>query len=126
MSVREIRGWTPTMTLPNSPSYVRGVVNLRGAVLPIIDLGARFGYPPTEPGARSAFLVVEIGSQLVGLLVDAVSDILTISPELAQATPDAASAATKQFVKAIIVTEGRMISLIALEAIVPAMEPLAA
>ena len=127
MSVREIRGWTPAMALPHSPSFVRGVVNLRGAVLPIIDLGARFGYPPTEPTARCAFLVVEIGSKLVGLQVDGVSDILTISRDLVQATPDAASAATLQFVKGIIATEGRMISLISLEAIVPAgVEPVAA
>jgi purine-binding chemotaxis protein CheW len=71
--------------------------------------------------------VVEIGSKLVGLQVDGVSDILTISQDLVQATPDAASAATLQFVKGIIATEGRMISLISLEAIVPAgVEPVAA
>ena len=60
------------------PSYVRGVINLRGAVLPIVDLAARLGFAPTEPTPRHVIIVVQIGAQLVGLLVDAVSDILTV------------------------------------------------
>ena len=52
MSVREIRGWTPATPLPRSPGYMKGVINLRGTVLPIIDLGARFGLETSEPTAR--------------------------------------------------------------------------
>ena len=91
MSVREIRGWTPATPLPRSPGYMKGVINLRGTVLPIIDLGARFGLTTSEPTARHVIMVAHIGGRMVGLLVDAVSDILQMSEASVQPTPDVAS-----------------------------------
>ena len=91
MSVREIRGWTPATPLPHSPTYVRGVINLRGAVLPIVDLSGRLGYEPVEPSARHVIIVAQTVNQVVGLLVDEVSDILTLLEENLQPTPDVAS-----------------------------------
>ena len=99
MSVREIRGWTPATPLPHAPSYVRGVINLRGAVLPIIDLAARLGFLPTEPTARQVIIVVQVGTQMIGLLVDAVSDILTRRPTTIQPTPDVATETVQTFVR---------------------------
>lgn len=122
MSVREIRGWSPVTALPQSPVFVRGVVNLRGAVLPIVDLAARLGFPPAEPTARHVIIVAQIGQQVVGLLVDAVSDILTATDDLVQATPDVASDLAKTFVRGVIAIDQRMISLIALDNILPALE----
>jgi purine-binding chemotaxis protein CheW len=122
MSVREIRVWTPATPVAHAPSYVCGVINLRGSVLPIIDFSARLGYPPTEPSTRHAILVVQIRDQAIGLLVEGVTEILTIKADLIQPTPEAASAAAKDFISGIIATEGRMISLIALDAIVPQSE----
>lgn len=119
MAVREIRGWTPTTPLPRAPSFMRGVVNLRGAVLPIIDLAARLGYPSSEPTARHAIMVVQVGGQVVGMLVDAVSDILEITPDMVQPTPDLASGSTLGFVKGLITIDQRMISLIELSAVLP-------
>src|SRR5260221_12200767 len=95
MSIREIRGWTPATALPQSPSYVRGVINLRGAVLPIVDLAARLGFAMSEPTARHVIIVAQVGAQVVGLLVDAVSDILTVTDDVIQPTPDIASEAAK-------------------------------
>jgi purine-binding chemotaxis protein CheW len=57
MSVREIRGWTPATAMPHSPAYMKGVINLRGAVLPIIDLSARLGMKPTVPTVRHVIIV---------------------------------------------------------------------
>jgi purine-binding chemotaxis protein CheW len=122
MSVREIRGWTQVTPLPQSPGFVRGVVNLRGAVLPIVDLSARLGFAASEPTARHVIIVTQIGQQVVGLLVDAVSDILTVTDELVQATPDVASEMAKMFVRAVIAVEKRMISLVALDHILPEPE----
>lgn len=122
MSVREIRGWTPATALPQSPEYVRGVINLRGAVLPIVDLAARLGFPPAEPNARHVIIVAQVGRQIVGLLVDAVSDILSVTEEVVQPTPDVASEMAKQFVTGVIALEGRMISLITLNKLLPAFE----
>ena len=84
----QIRGWTPATALPQAPPFVRGVINLRGAVLPIIDFNARLGRGVTVPSARHVIIVTHIGARLVGLLVDAVSDILTVADETIQATPD--------------------------------------
>jgi purine-binding chemotaxis protein CheW len=122
MSVREIRGWTPATALPQSPGFVRGVINLRGAVLPIVDLAARLGFPPAEPTARHVIIVAQIGTQVVGLLVDAVSDILTVTDDIVQPTPDVASEMAKTFVRGVLAVEGRMISLIALDNLLPAQE----
>src|SRR6185369_16962312 len=99
MSVREIRGWTAATPLPRTPDFVRGVINLRGAVLPIIDLSARLGLGATEPEARHVIIVCRIASQMVGLLVDAVSDILTVTDDLVQPTPDVGCEQVRHFVK---------------------------
>ena len=126
MAVREIRGFAPATPLPQSPSFVRGVINLRGAVLPIVDLSARLGLGPAEPTARHVIMVVQIdsplGNQIVGLLVDAVSDILTVPGDAVQPTPDVASEMAKMFVRGVLAIEGRMISLIALDNVLPAVE----
>jgi len=122
MSVREIRGWTPATALPQSPGFVRGVINLRGAVLPIVDLAARLGFSPAEPTARHVIIVAQISSQVVGLLVDAVSDILTVTDDVVQPTPDVASEMAKTFVRGVLAVEGRMISMIALDNLLPAQE----
>src|SRR5689334_21989594 len=87
MSVREIRGWTPASPMPHSPPYVRGVINLRGAVLPVIDLAARLGLGVADATDRHVIIVARIGNRTVGLLVDAVSDILTVTDETIQPPP---------------------------------------
>ena len=126
MSVREIRGWTSATMLPKAPRYIRGVINLRGAVLPIIDFAVRLGFPATEPTARNVIIVVQIQQKLIGLLVDAVSDILTLNSSTIQPTPDIASDAVSSFLRGLIPVEGRMISLIALDNVLPADSAVAA
>ena len=121
MSVREIRGWTPVTTLPRAPGYVRGVINLRGVVLPIIDLADRLGFAPTEPTARHVIIVAQTGRQVVGLLVDAVSDIIAMPADKVQPTPDVGSEAARAFVLGVMAIEDRMISLIALESVMPTL-----
>jgi len=125
MSVREIRGWTPATVLPQSPSFVRGVINLRGAVLPIVDLAARLGFPAAEPTVRHVIIVVQVvhpllGHQVIGLLVDAVLDILSVTDEMVQPTPEVASEMAKLFVRGVLAIDGRMISLISLDQVLPA------
>ena len=122
MAIREIRGWTAATALPQSPSFVKGVINLRGAVLPIVDLAARLGFESTEASDRNVIIVAQIGEQVVGLLVDAVSDILTVTDDVIQPTPDVASETAKTFVRGLIAMDGRMISLIGLERVLPETE----
>ncbi|MCQ8783648.1 chemotaxis protein CheW [Mangrovibrevibacter kandeliae] len=125
-SVREIRSFTAATPLPHAPAFVTGVINLRGTVLPIVDLADRLGFQPTQPHARSAIIVVKVQEQLIGLLVDGVSSILTVSDDLLQPTPDVASELSRSFVNAVMAVEGQMVSLLTAEAILPEKIDLAA
>ena len=122
MQVREIRGWTPTTPLPAAATYVRGVINLRGAVLPVLDMAARIGLAPSNPTERHVIVVVWISGQLVGLLVDAVCDILAVPPDELQPTPELAAGEVQSFVEALINVDDRMIGLIALENLLPPLQ----
>jgi len=122
MEVREIRGWTPATALPQAPPFVRGVINLRGAVLPIVDLGARLGLGAADPTARHVIIVAQVQNQIVGLLVDAVSDILTVTDDMIQPTPDVASELVRTFVRGLLAIDGRMVSFISLDRVLPDRE----
>lgn len=126
MQVREIRGWTQATPLPRAPNYIKGVINLRGAVLPVVDLGARLGLAVTEVTARHVIMVVNQGSRTLGLLVEAVSDIINMTEDMIQPTPDVACDTVKTFVKGLFSIDGRMISLISLERVLPEVEAEAA
>ena len=124
--VREIRGWTPTTRLPHTPVYVKGVINLRGTILPIIDLAARLGLPPITPTARHVVMVVQQGSRVLGLLVDAVSDIICVPQAEIQAPPDLAQTEVRHFVTGLFPLGDQMVSLSSLAHILPGSEAQAA
>ncbi len=126
MAVREIRGWAPVTKLPHSPSFLRGVLNLRGTVLPIVDLAARLGLPASEPTARHVIIVAQVNGQVFGLLVNAVSDILTIDDGVIQPPPEVSSIRVRSFIQGLLAIEGRMVSLISLDQVLPRQEAEAA
>jgi len=126
MSVREIRGWSKATPLPRAPAYVRGVINLRGTVLPIIDLAGRLGLPKGEDNARDVIIVVCVSDQTVGLLVNAVSDILTLPLTEMQQPPEMAADDAQTFISALTIYENRMIRVLDLESVLPAKDGLAA
>jgi len=126
MSVREIRGWTSATPMPRSPAYMKGVINLRGVVLPIIDLSLRLGMKPAEPTPRHVIIVAQVGEKVVGLLVDAVSDILTVTDDNIQPTPEIASDLERSFARGILAIDNRMICVIELESLFPEHESEAA
>lgn len=93
LQVQEIRGWEKTTRIPNSPEHVRGVLNLRGTIVPIMDLRMRFGLPAEPYGKETVIIVVRTGQQggdgrSLGLVVDAVSDVLTARDEEIIDTPE--------------------------------------
>src|SRR5690348_13029709 len=75
MTVREIKGWSKATRLPNSPEFMKGVINLRGVVIPIFDLKRRFEMGDIEPNEKNVVIILAVGKRLMGILVDAVSDI---------------------------------------------------
>ncbi len=126
MAVREIRGWTRTTSLPHAPRFVRGVINLRGTVLPVVDLAMRLGLDETEPEERNVIIVVDVGTRVMGLRVDAVSDILSFTKDQLQSPPDVATSAKAPFVKALTILEDRMVRLLDLEVVLPTGDEIAA
>lgn len=119
MSVREIRGWVKPTPLPHAPSFMRGVINLRGTVLPIVDLAARLGLPATEETGRNVIIVVDVAGDAQGLLVDAVSDILEIARADMQPPPDLQGMGNAQFIDALTIVEDRMIRILNLTELLP-------
>jgi purine-binding chemotaxis protein CheW len=126
LMVREIRGWTRPASIPHAPSYVQGVINLRGSVVPIIDLAARFGLPPLSAHDRNVIIVTAIGTQVAGLLIEAVTDILSISTSEIQPTPDIASDMARSFVRGIVAQDKRLIRLIDVAQLLPKIDGVAA
>ena len=115
MAIREIRAWTPVTKLPAVPHYVAGVVNLRGTVLPVIDLAARLGWPETEASPRHAIIVTQIGAQARGLIVDSVSDIVTIAADALQAPPATSSDGVVPFIEGLAAIGEQMVMVLDLD-----------
>ena len=113
MAIREIRGWTDTTPLPHVPHYVRGVINLRGNVLPVVDLKARLDLGMTDATPKHVIIVIADGSRTTGILVEAVSDIITLSAADVQPPPDVMQS-DDQYIEGIAVLDGRMVTLLAI------------
>lgn len=122
--VREIRRWSPVTPLPHAPAEVLGVMNLRGSVIPIYDLAARFALPPTTESARNVIVVAMHDSKVLGLLVDSVSEILSVARNQIQETPDVRSDSARQSVTGVITVGDGMTRVIDLGAVVqPRLKP---
>ena len=112
MAVREIKGWTEITHLPKQPDYVRGVLNLRGVIVPIIDLRCRFGQGLTEATPLHIVIIVQIGAKPIGLLADRVLDIVSLDDSQIQPVPRIAQASRVEFLSGLVTVEGAMIALI--------------
>jgi len=108
-TIREIRGWSPCTPIPHSPPEVIGVMNLRGSVIPIIDLAYKLGMPSTTPNERSAIVVAEVHNMVVGMLVDRVSDILTMPASRLQPVPEITVSFDKSCAEGLIAADTGMI-----------------
>ena len=112
MAVREIKGWTEITHLPKQPEYVRGVLNLRGVMVPIIDLRCRFGQGKTEATALHIVIVVQVETRLIGLLADRVLDILAFEATQVQPVPQIARSSRIDFLSGLVTIDGTMIALV--------------
>jgi purine-binding chemotaxis protein CheW len=112
MAVREIKEWSNVTQLPKQPEYVRGVLNLRGVVMPIIDLRCRFGQGLTEATPTSIIIIVQIGERQVGLLADRVLDIVSFERGKIQPVPRTTQGASADFLSGLVTDDETMIALI--------------
>ena len=124
--VREIRGWTAATHMPQTPDYVLGVINLRGTVMPVIDLRCRLGLGVTEVSSRHVIVVVQHEDRLAGLLVDAVQETFVVPVALVQPVPPMDSQSDNLFVDGLISLEGRMLSRLVVRSLMPEELQLAA
>jgi purine-binding chemotaxis protein CheW len=122
LAVQEIRGWERATVLPRSAGHVRGVINLRGHVVPVLDVRHRFGLEVREPDAETVLIVVQVshGGRLatVGLVVDGVSDVVEVENDSVRPAPEVCGAQARDFVRGIAPLDTRMLLLLDLDALV--------
>ncbi len=114
MAVREIRRWSDTTPLPNAPEHVRGVINLRGVIVPIFDMRTRFRQGRTEPTRWHVIIIVAVDGKLVGILVDGVSDILEMDAQGIMPVPEVQTAPEDAYLDGVMTVDGRMIPVLGL------------
>ncbi len=119
LSVQEIRGWEEVTAIPNAPVFVKGAINLRGTIVPIIDLRLRFGLAPSEYGPLTVVIVVKVkyGSvtKIMGIVVDGVSDVYSINPGEAKVVPDFEQSENADFVSGLVNVGKKMVVILDLK-----------
>lgn len=122
LRLKEIRGWSPVTRLPHSPPAVLGVLNLRGVVVPIIDLRVRFGMPAAEFTAITVIIVLSLrtarGDQEFGIVVDKVMDVVDLVPDQIRPTPDAGGSVSGDVIEGIATVDEQMLILLDAERLV--------
>lgn len=119
LSVQEIRGWENVTPIPNAPKHVKGVINLRGTIVPIIDLRQRFGLQNVEYGPLTVVIVLKVVSQqrerIMGIVVDAVSDVYALSSHEMRAAPDLGDHVDTAYIKGLVNVSNKMVILLEID-----------
>jgi len=123
LKVQEIKSWGQYTPLPKSPDYVLGVINLRGAIVPIIDLRSRFGLPPTDYTATTAVIIVRTGddddqAKIIGLVVDSVSEVYHLAPEAIQDASESGGVEKETYVRGFGQIADKLVILVNLDPII--------
>ena len=128
LRVQEIKGWDSVTPIPNTPDYIRGVINLRGTIVPIIDLRRRFHLEAVEYGPMTVVIVLKVEnpetgkSRVMGLVVDAVSDVYNVPDDAIKAAPDFGSVVDVNFVKGLATLENAMVIVLDIDRLLNADE----
>ena len=112
LKVQEIKGYTAITPVPNTPAYLKGVMNLRGTIVPVVDLRAKFGMEAAEYTAFTVIIVLTVGTKVMGLIVDAVSDVLNIPKTDIQATPDFGAQVDARFISGMAKAGDKLVVLL--------------
>lgn len=120
LRVQEIKGFSSVTPIPNAPPYVKGVMNLRGTVVPVFDLRLKFGMSSREYDRFTVIVVVNVGARVVGLIVDAVSDVLDVAREAIEATPDLGNSVDTSMLRGIARNGDRLITLLDIDRVIGA------
>jgi purine-binding chemotaxis protein CheW len=118
LKVQEIKGWDRMTPIPNSPPYVKGVLNLRGVIVPVFDLRLRFGLPEAERDAFTVIIVVNIGGRLAGIVVDSVSDVINVGAEQKCAAPEYDGQRNREFIQGLAQVEDKLLIILDIDRMV--------
>jgi purine-binding chemotaxis protein CheW len=115
LRVQEIKGYTAVTPIPNSPAYLKGVMNLRGTVVPVVDLRSKFGMPAADYDRFTVVIVVTVGTRVFGLVVDAVSDVIGLAEDTIEAAPELGHGVDTSFLRGIARAGDRFVLLLDIE-----------
>ena len=118
LNVQEINRMVEITRVPNVAHFVKGVINLRGKVIPIIDLRARLNMPPIEQGAETRIVVVELGSNIIGFIVDRVNEVIRINKSITEPPPAMVSGIDAEYITAIGKLDDRLLILLDLSRVI--------
>ena len=122
LRVQEIKGWDTVTRVPYSPNYILGVINLRGAIVPVVDLRVRLALESASFDSATVVIVVRVagarGERIVGLVVDAVSDVYSFSDENIQPPPEAVGSLDQMFVLGLAKHEDKLVIILDIERLV--------
>jgi len=113
LRVQEIKGWDAVTSIPNTPEYIRGIINLRGTIVPIIDMRIRFNLEKLDYGPVTVVIVLRVdgeeSSRIMGIVVDGVSDVYNLPEENIKPPPDFGNAVDTKFVKGLATVDEKMV-----------------
>jgi len=126
LRVQEVKGWTPVTRIPQAPEYVRGVLNLRGTIVPIIDLRMRFNIDTVEYTRTTVIIVVSVeseeGDRVIGIVVDGVSDVVDVVHEKIKSAPDFGTKVHTEFISGLATFDDKMVMLLDIDKLLTSAE----
>ncbi len=122
MQVREIRGYEPVTKIANAPAFIKGVLNLRGDIVPIIDLRIKFAIGEPTYNEFTIVIMLHIGERIVGIVVDSVSDVINITADEIKPPPEFGVAFDSQYLHGLIAVNDQMIILLNIEKLISSQE----
>jgi purine-binding chemotaxis protein CheW len=122
LKVQEIRGYEQPTRIANAPSFIKGVVNLRGVIVPIVDLRLKFNLGSAEYNDFTVVIILNLGARVVGIVVDSVSDVMELAPEQIRPAPEVGAAVEADFITGLGTLNDRMLILIEIERLMSAAD----
>jgi purine-binding chemotaxis protein CheW len=120
LKVQEIRGYDTVTQIANSPAFLKGVINLRGAIVPIVDMRIKFNLGKADYDALTVVIILNIQNRIIGMVVDGVSDVMTLAPEQIRPAPEFGAALDAEYMIGLGVIDERMIILTDIERLMSA------
>lgn len=122
LKVQEIRGYDTVTRLPDAPDYIKGVINLRGTIVPVIDMRLKFRLAKAEYNALTVMIVLNVADRVVGMVVDSVSDVIRLGAEQIRPVPEIGATIDRQFITGIGTAGERMLILLEIERLMTSAE----